>query len=192
VDRTLTVDIVEQSWMSIDRAVVDCSPQVHWDPDDVTIRVLFDTHGRVIEASIGQSNDSVSSELSQCILDKLALINPNPKMANRVLVFQRVRGGYGRLASGRLHPAIIQAIIRGQYNQLRLCYEQGLARDPKLEGELVTKFRILSDGTTRVISQNAEFPKSVMDCMLNTFATMHFSRHGGEVTVEYPMMFSPQ
>jgi len=39
----------------------------------------------------------------------------------------------------RLEPALIQAIVRAAYGEFRACYEQGLARDPTLQGRVVTK-----------------------------------------------------
>jgi len=96
--------------------------------------------------------------------------------------------------SGRLPPELIQRVVRKSYGRFRTCYEQGLARDPKLQGRVSARFMIELDGTVSNAS-NAGSDLSdpeVIQCVISQFFTLEFPPpDGGIVTVVYPIMLSP-
>ena len=99
------------------------------------------------------------------------------------------------LAMGNLEPAVIQRIVRAAYGQFRVCYEAGLARDPKLEGRVQTRFVIGRDGRVTQSSADADpglTDPQVVQCVVDAMSKLHFPKpRGGIVTVVYPIMLSP-
>jgi hypothetical protein len=74
---------------------------------------------------------------------------------------------------GHYEPEYIQQVFREEmFPLLRKCYEGALARKPTLAGRLVLTFRIIGDPS---VTLTFDKPPS----------------GGGEVTVKYPVMFSP-
>ncbi len=93
----------------------------------------------------------------------------------------------GTLYARTHHP------VGSQARQLRGCYEEGLARNPKLAGRLTVKFVIERDGGVSHVQQEGEpFPDPrVVACVLTVFQKHRFPRpEGGQVTVVYPIVFS--
>jgi TonB family protein len=101
--------------------------------------------------------------------------------------------------SGRLAPEIIRRIVRQNFGALRLCYEKGLARDPKLAGQVAVSFTIDRDGH---VSRAGATPPAkgapridepdVEACVVARFASLTFpAPEGGIVTVVYPIVFNP-
>ncbi len=96
--------------------------------------------------------------------------------------------------SGRLPPEVIQRIVRQNYGRFRLCYEQGLARNPNLEGRVQVRFVIGRDGSvSNVGNGGSDIPDSaVVQCVIRNYYGLSFPQpEGGIVTVVYPIMFSP-
>ncbi|MDC3958586.1 AgmX/PglI C-terminal domain-containing protein [Polyangium jinanense] len=96
---------------------------------------------------------------------------------------------------GKLEPAEIQKVIRGNFKALRACYEEGLQKTPNLEGRIAVKFVIGKDGK---VSQAAEDSPAtlpdpdVVKCVIAAVETLTFpAPEGGVVKVVYPIMFSP-
>jgi hypothetical protein len=96
--------------------------------------------------------------------------------------------------SGRLPPEVIQRIVRQNYGRFRMCYEQGLARNPNLEGRVSVRFVIGRDGSvSNVANGGSDLPDSgVVQCVVRAYYGLSFPQpEGGIVTVVYPIMFSP-
>lgn len=96
--------------------------------------------------------------------------------------------------SGRLPPEVIQRIVRQNYGRFRLCYEQGLSRNPNLEGRVSVRFVIGRDGSVSNVSNGgSDIPDSaVVQCVIRNYYGLSFPQpEGGIVTVVYPIMFSP-
>jgi TonB family protein len=96
--------------------------------------------------------------------------------------------------SGSLPPAVIQSTVRDNYEKMRKCYEQGLARDATLTGRVAVRFIINRDGTVSNASVSAnDIPDcDVTRCVANVFQSLQFPKpEGGIVTVVYPVMFAP-
>jgi hypothetical protein len=97
--------------------------------------------------------------------------------------------------SGRLPPEVIQRVVRQNFGRLRMCYEQGLGRNPNLEGRVEVRFLIGSDGRVSSASAGASsLPDStVTSCVVSTFYAIGFpSPEAGTVRVTYPISFTPQ
>jgi hypothetical protein len=96
--------------------------------------------------------------------------------------------------SGRLPPEVIQRIVRQNYGRFRMCYEQGLTRNPNLEGRVSVRFVIGRDGgVSNVANGGSDLADSgVVGCVVSAFYGLSFPQpEGGIVTVVYPIMFSP-
>jgi hypothetical protein len=96
--------------------------------------------------------------------------------------------------SGRLPPEVIQRIVRQNYGRFRMCYEQGLAGNPSLQGRVAVRFVIGRDGSVSNVSNGgSDIPEpNVVKCVVRAFYGLSFPQpEGGIVTVAYPIMFSP-
>ncbi len=96
--------------------------------------------------------------------------------------------------SGRLPPEVIQRIVRQNYGRFRQCYEQGLGRDPELEGRIAVRFVIGRDGTVvHAADGGSDLPDpNVVACVTRAYQSLSFPEpEGGIVTVVYPIVFSP-
>jgi hypothetical protein len=96
--------------------------------------------------------------------------------------------------SGRLPPELIQSVVRKSYGRFRTCYEQGLARDPKLQGRVSARFVIELDGTVSHAANGGSdlTDPEVINCVISQFFKLEFPPpDGGIVTVVYPIMLSP-
>ena len=104
-----------------------------------------------------------------------------------------VRAGAATI-SGRLDPTLIQKIVRMSHPRARMCYEQGLARDPSLEGQMTMRFVIGRDGTVSHVNASITFPDpAVRSCMQALFYRLTFPKpEGGIVTVLYPLFLTRQ
>jgi hypothetical protein len=104
----------------------------------------------------------------------------------------RVRMG-ATSVSGRLPPEVIQRIVRQNFGRFRLCYENGLRKDPKLEGRVSVSFVIGRDGSVSNVKGGGDLAdRAVADCVTRAFHGLSFPQpEGGIVTVTYPIMFSP-
>jgi hypothetical protein len=95
---------------------------------------------------------------------------------------------------GRLDPEVIQQVVRGAYGRFRTCYESGLHGGPNLEGRVALRFVVDADGrVTRVDASESDLPdREVVYCVeRQTFHLVFPPPVGGELTVVYPIQFSP-
>jgi FecR protein len=98
-------------------------------------------------------------------------------------------------------PSYLQKIVRSDFFPLaRQCYDAASARNPALAGTIELKFRILGDPSIGgVVSEATLGDKTTIDdpemrtCMAESMMSVTFAAppHGGEVTVVYPIVFSP-
>ncbi|MCA9629644.1 MAG: AgmX/PglI C-terminal domain-containing protein [Myxococcales bacterium] len=87
--------------------------------------------------------------------------------------------------------------MRQALPKVRACYQEGLAKDPKLAGRVTVAFVIDREG---LVSNATTNPKTtdlsdeqVSKCIVQRFYELRFpAPEGGLVTVRYPMVFSPQ
>jgi hypothetical protein len=95
--------------------------------------------------------------------------------------------------SGRLPPDVIQRIVRQNFGRFRQCYEMGLRSNPNLEGRVMARFVIGSDGAVSNVSAGGDLPDAqVKSCVAGAFYGLSFpTPEGGIVTVNYPIMLVP-
>ncbi|HET7545329.1 MAG TPA: AgmX/PglI C-terminal domain-containing protein [Polyangiaceae bacterium] len=97
--------------------------------------------------------------------------------------------------AGRLRPEVIQKVVRAIFGKFRVCYEDGLSRDPMLSGKVVVHFVIGRTGkvSNAAIGRGSTIPdQRVVECVVSAFYDIEFPEpNGGIVTVVYPIMLSP-
>lgn len=97
--------------------------------------------------------------------------------------------------NGRLPPEVIQRTVRARYDVFRRCYEVALGRNAELRGRVVVRFVIGPDGNVTSVIElpETDLPdRAAVACILSEYRGLRFpSPDGGEVTVVYPIMFSP-
>ncbi len=96
-------------------------------------------------------------------------------------------------ASPGLPKEVVQRIVRQNFGRFRLCYENGLRKNPKLAGKVTVKFDIdLSGSVANVTSTTDMTDKSVSTCVAKAFYGLSFPEpDGGVVKVTYPISFKP-
>lgn len=98
------------------------------------------------------------------------------------------------VVNGRIPPEVIQRIVQQNHGRFRVCYQEGLGRNPGLEGRVRVRFVIDPDGSVvNLENYGTDLPDpQVLICVLRVFERMTFPEpEGGIVTVTYPLMFSP-
>lgn len=96
--------------------------------------------------------------------------------------------------SGRLPPEVIKRIVRQNFGRFRLCYENGLKKNPALEGKLVVAFVIGTDGGVSGVHKQSSTiaDEGVNACVVASFRNLSFPQpEGGVVKVTYPIDFKP-
>jgi hypothetical protein len=98
------------------------------------------------------------------------------------------------ITTGHIPAEVIQRIVRQNFGRFRNCYQNGLTRNPNLEGRVTARFVIGREGAVSNVSNGgSDIPDSgVVSCVLQTYYSLSFpSPDAGIVTVSYPLMFSP-
>jgi hypothetical protein len=96
--------------------------------------------------------------------------------------------------AGDLPPEVISRIVRQNFGRFRLCYEQGLRRDPELRGRVAVKIAIAHDGATSSAEDaGSELPnREVVACVVRSFGSLSFpSPTVGTASVVFPLLFDP-
>ncbi len=112
----------------------------------------------------------------------------------RGLRVPRVRQGKAAVM-GSLDKDIIRRIVRAHINEVRYCYNRGLAKKPSLAGRVEVEFIIAATGRV----ENAKVRRtnladaSVSQCIAKAVRRWKFPkpRGGGIVKVAYPFVLSP-
>jgi len=97
--------------------------------------------------------------------------------------------------SGRLAPEIIQRVVRLNDGRYRFCYQNALQTDPSLRGRVTVKFMIDRHGAVAFAADGgSDIPdEGVRQCVVRSFQALSFPEpENGTVTVEYPIVFSPE
>lgn len=101
----------------------------------------------------------------------------------------------GGVTLGSLDKGLIDAEIKRNMSEIRLCYQRELTAAPKLAGKIVIRFVIATDGSvsaaeTRSTTMNNS---AVEHCIVDEFRTMQFPAPTGNgfVIVSYPFIFAP-
>jgi len=96
--------------------------------------------------------------------------------------------------TGKLPMEVVRRIVRQHLSMFRACYEDGLKRNPSVQGRITTKYVIGQDGDV-VTAQDggSDLPDAnVVQCVVNRFKTFAYPKpEGGVVLVSFPLVFSP-
>jgi Ca-activated chloride channel family protein len=88
----------------------------------------------------------------------------------------------------------VDEVIKRHMNAIRYCYQRELQKRPSLQGSVVVKFTIGSDGrvATAELESSTLHDEVVEQCILTRFQRMIFApvRGGGVVVVSYPLRFT--
>lgn len=93
--------------------------------------------------------------------------------------------------TGALDKDIIRRVVRGHINEVRSCYNKGLAKNPSLQGRVAVNFVITSTGKvgSAVVQESSlKGDTSVGNCIKKAVKRWKFPkpRGGGNVIVTYP------
>lgn len=94
---------------------------------------------------------------------------------------------------GVMPKAAIRNVVRGNIEQVRACYNAGLAQMPTLAGRVKVRFTIEPDGRVgdvALIENVADVP-DVGQCIGNTARQWRFPPPFGRVIVDYPFVLEP-
>jgi TonB family protein len=96
---------------------------------------------------------------------------------------------------GSLDKDIIRRIVRRHLNEVRYCYDEGLARKPGLSGRLVVQFTIAPTGNVlaSALASSSLASVPVEACVVNAVKRWAFPAPsgGGLVIVSYPFEMTP-
>ncbi|MEM7154681.1 MAG: TonB family protein [Myxococcota bacterium] len=106
----------------------------------------------------------------------------------------KIRRGKAKI-SGVIDKDIIRRIVRNHHNEVRHCYNQGLAKDPNLRGRVAVMFTIGPRGTvpTAAVTESTLGDANVGRCVAKSVKRWKFPKpsSGGSAMVTYPFSFSP-
>lgn len=116
--------------------------------------------------------------------------------------WNRYTGGHGHgtvgAASemrGTIERAEIQRVVKAHLSDVQRCYEQGLTRQPNLEGRLVVKFVVAKTGTVAAVAipESTLGERSVEQCIVGSAMKWTFPKPTGEglATFTYPFILKP-
>jgi len=96
---------------------------------------------------------------------------------------------------GALDKDIIRRVVRAHINEVRYCYNQGLVRDPNLNGRVAVQFTIGPTGAVpvAVVQSSSIKDQNVANCVAKAVKRWKFPKPqgGGNVVVTYPFVLSP-
>lgn len=96
--------------------------------------------------------------------------------------------------SGRIEPELVTRVVEQNLSRFGRCYRTGLQHTPSLRGEVTVRFVIGRDGSVvhaEIVKSEVPDP-SVGACVLAAIRGISFPQpEAGIVTVEYPLVFSP-
>lgn len=127
-------------------------------------------------------------ELADCNTPEAAPSTPSPVVSGSLLDDAK-HAAPMTVTQGSLDKDLIRRAIRRELPRLQHCYEQQLAKIPKLHGTVNETFVIGSEGTVTSSSARGLDPV-VASCVDGVVKTLVFPRpSGGTVTVTYPFDF---
>lgn len=93
---------------------------------------------------------------------------------------------------GSIDKAEIQRVVRTHVNDVKHCYDQGLARRPDLEGKVVLKFTIGKTGSVvaATVQETSLNERQVEQCIASAAMRWTFPKPTGEgiVVISYPFI----
>lgn len=96
---------------------------------------------------------------------------------------------------GALSKDAIRDVIRPRLNEVRVCYEQGLARRPTLAGRVDVRFVVAPSGAVQdsMLFRSSLGDPTVEACIVQTVRRWPFPppEGGGTVVITYPFILQP-
>ncbi|MEM9463426.1 MAG: AgmX/PglI C-terminal domain-containing protein [Myxococcota bacterium] len=96
---------------------------------------------------------------------------------------------------GPLDKAIIRRVVRAHINEVRYCYNEGLARDPDLAGRVVVQFTVGNNGKVieSTVTTTTLPDADVSSCIAEAVARWAFPKpaNGEKVVITYPFVLEP-
>ena len=99
------------------------------------------------------------------------------------------------ITSGSIDKEVIRRVIRLHINEIRFCYEKGLAQNPSIEGRVSVSFRIGASGAVEssVVRESTLKSPDVEACIAGRVLRWQFPKPvGGSVGVTYPFVLQAQ
>jgi hypothetical protein len=94
--------------------------------------------------------------------------------------------------SGPLPPEVISRIVRQSFGRYRLCYEDGLKKNPTLAGSITIKIVIAADGSSSATQGGTDLSDTdVVGCVVRNFSGMTFPAQDKLTTVSLKLTFAP-
>jgi hypothetical protein len=94
---------------------------------------------------------------------------------------------------GAYDKDLIRRIVRAHISEVRYCYNEGLEKDPELEGRVIVDFVIGSEGKVTRSEARSEMEGDVPECIATAASRWLFPRpaDGKDVAVSYPFVLEP-
>jgi outer membrane biosynthesis protein TonB len=93
---------------------------------------------------------------------------------------------------GALDKEVIRRVVAAHINEVRHCYNEGLAGDPSLAGRVVVHFTIDPRGKVTRSTAESEMEGEVPTCIAKAVGRWAFPKpREGEVKVSYPFLLEP-
>lgn len=171
-------------------------------PTSASVAFEIDSKGSVTSAKLSKSD--ADAKLAACLVDAIratkfesskgktsaAYVFDVPKKPPPLAKVMEVKP----TISKGLAPDIVRRVVRQRFSVLRACYEQALAKDPKLAGAVSVTFAIDKTGALKELKVTAATLSSpdVLACTTKIFASMKFPEPegGARVDVSYPLKFA--
>jgi hypothetical protein len=96
---------------------------------------------------------------------------------------------------GTLPAPVIQGVVRAGFGRFRICYEDALQRNSRLQGRVLVNFVIGRTGKVEMSADGgSDIPDpQVVQCVVRGFRELSFPPPDGDgiVTVVFPIVFNP-
>lgn len=104
----------------------------------------------------------------------------------------RIGAGSGAAATGKLDATAISRVILASKAPLHRCYNDALARDPKVgHVKIVVKFTIGTTGDTANVAPTGGDAK-LRDCVAAVFRALHFPPSSEPSNVSFPLVYDSE
>lgn len=104
-------------------------------------------------------------------------------------------GPEATVSSDQYDREFVRKIVRAHINEVRYCYNQGLATDPQLAGRVEVQFTIGADGyvSESLLTSSDLADESVGECIRGAVARWKFPSpsDGNPVVITYPFVLEP-
>ena len=112
-----------------------------------------------------------------------------PPLSGRIVITRKPT------VDGGLHPEVVRRFLRKYRHTLRACYQDGLERNPKLEGALLLRLEVGAAGTVVAASipENTIEDEAVVTCFQDAARDWTFPepREQKSVTIQIPLRVEP-